>query len=88
MRVASLRRRTIISSNDFVYIHQFSLRSALLEKQADPADDFGRARRIFDDSRGSLARLCQIGLIAAKPSQASIGVSDRRGNRLLDFVGQ
>ena len=74
--------------NDFVYIDQFFLRSTLLEEQAHPADDIGCARRIFDDSRGRVARLCQIGLLAAKPSQASLGVGDRRCDRLLDFVRQ
>ena len=75
-------------SNHFVYIHQFSLRRALLEEEADSAEDVGCSRRIFDDSRDCFARLCQIGLIAAKPPQASVGIGDRRRNRLLDFVRQ
>ena len=87
-RVASLRSRTIISSNDFVDINQLPFRSTLLKEQADPGDDFRRTGCVFHDSRGSFPRLLQIGLIARKPAQAGIGVGDGGGNRLIHFVRQ
>ncbi len=75
-------------SNHFIYAHQLSLCSALLEEEASSADDLCRARCIFDDSSRSLACLCNIGLIARKPPQTRIGIGDRRGNRLIHFVRQ
>ena len=43
--------------NNFVYINQLPLRSALLEEQADPANDFRRTGCVFDDSRCGSTRL-------------------------------
>src|SRR5207245_6743409 len=73
-------------SNDFVYINQLPLRSTLLEEQAGSADDFPSTGCIFDDSRCSMAGLFHIGMIARKPAQASVGVGDGRGNRLIHFM--
>src|SRR6266404_1769991 len=73
-------------SNDFIYINQLPLQSALLEQRADSANDISRARYVFNESRCSFACLCHIGLIATKPSQAGFSVCYCCGNRLLDFV--
>ena len=87
-RVASLRRRTIISRiTSFISINSHCA-STLLEEQADPADDFRRTRCVFHDSRRSLARLFHIRMIARKPAQAGIGIGDSGGNRLIHFVRQ
>src|SRR5438477_157759 len=51
-------------SNDFIYINQLPLQSALLEQRADSANDISRARYVFNESRCSFACLCHIGLIA------------------------
>ena len=64
------------------------MRSTLLEEQAGSADDFPSTGCIFDDSRCSMAGLFHIGMIARKPAQASVGVGDGRGNRLIHFVRQ
>ena len=87
-RVASLRSRTIISRITSFTSTNSRSRSALLEEQADPADDFRRARSVFHDSHSSRARLFQIGMIARKPTQAGIGVGDGGGDRLIHFVRQ
>jgi len=75
-------------SNELIYINQLPSQSALLEQQADAANDVRRTGYVFNDSRGRFACLWHIGLIASKPPQASFGVGDRRGNRLLDLVRQ
>src|SRR6266404_9067249 len=43
-------------SHDFVYVYELPLRSALLEEQTDPADDFRRTHSVFRASHGSRAR--------------------------------
>src|SRR6267378_6817793 len=73
-------------ANDFVHIDQFLLRSNILEKQADAADDFRGALSIFDDSGGSRAGLFNVGRVAGEPAQAGAGVGAGGGNRLLHFV--
>src|SRR5882762_7346910 len=73
-------------SNDFVHINRLMLWRTLPEEQADPADDFGGTGCVFSHSRRSLTRLVQIGIVARKPAQAGIGVSDGGGNRLIYFV--
>src|ERR1700674_3905654 len=74
--------------NEFVYVNQLPLRNALLEYQADSGDDFRRTGCVFDDSRRSLTRFFQIGLIAREPAQAGISVGDGSSNRLIDLVRQ
>ncbi len=64
------------------------MRGTLLKEQADAADDLGRARSIFRNSHDRRACLFHIGVIARKPAQAGIGVSDGGGNRLIQFVRQ
>ena len=75
-------------SNEFVHIDQFPFRSTLLEEQADPADDFRGTSCVLNDSRGSPARLFQVGLITHKPAQAGIGVGDGGRYRLIHLVRQ
>src|SRR5882762_3277686 len=73
-------------ANDFVHIDQFLLRSNILEKQADAADNFRGALSIFDDSGGGRAGLFDVGSVAGEPAQAGAGVGAGGGNRLLHFV--
>src|SRR5882762_10077346 len=73
-------------ANDFVHINQLLLRSNILEKQADAADDFRGALSIFDDSGGGRAGLFDVGRVAGEPAQAGAGVGAGGGNRLLHFV--
>src|SRR5260370_3794802 len=75
-------------SSSLVSVHELPLRSTLLEEQADPTDNFRRARPVFHDSHGSFARLFHIGTIARKPAQTGVGVGNGGGNRLIHFVRQ
>src|SRR4051794_37310372 len=75
-------------SNNFVYINRLSLRNTLLEEQADPVDDFPRTHSVFHDTQRRRTRLFEIWGVASEPAQASVGVGDRGGNRLIHFVRQ
>src|ERR1700688_2250690 len=69
-------------SNEFIYINQLPLQSALLEQQADSANDVSRARYVVNDSRCGFACLCHIRVIAPKPPQAGFSVYYCCANRL------
>ncbi len=75
-------------ANDFVYVNELLLRRTLLEEQSGPLDDFRCTRSVFDDSHGGCARFFEIRGAGSEPTQASIGIRDGGGNRLIHFVGQ
>ena len=58
-------------SNNFVYINRLSLRSTLLEEQADPVDDFPRTHSVFHDTQRRRTRLFEIwGSLVSQRKQA------------------
>src|SRR4029077_14330712 len=75
-------------SNNLVYVHEFPLRSTLLEELSDTADDFPRALYVFHDSHGSRARLFDVWSVTRQPAQTGIGIGAGCSDRLVHFVCQ
>ena len=71
-----------------VHIHRRPFRCALLEEQENPADDFGRACSVLDDSHRRGTRLFDVRVVAAEPEHAGIGVGEGGSDRLIHFMRQ
>src|SRR5258708_13142801 len=62
-------------------------RRHLLDEGPDPADDIAGSRAVLDDTAERLANLLEIGPLSAQPAQGGLSIDDRRGDRLVDLMG-
>ena len=63
------------------------MRRHFLDERPDAADDLASASAVPDDTTERLSDFVQIRPSEAEPAQTRIGVSDYRGNWLIDFMG-
>ena len=59
----------------------------LFDELTDPADDVAGAIAVLDDASERLPRLLQMRWLTIQPAQRRLGVGDRRGDRLVHFMG-
>src|SRR5215510_1373203 len=75
-------------SDDFMYrvvdIKPVLPRWRFLDQRANPGDNFAGSMTVCNDQRGRLTRFLQV--MSGKPAQASAGVVDHGGERLIDFM--
>ena len=70
-----------------VDVHPFLAWWRLLDQFADPADHVPRSITVVDDTEEPLPDLLHVRRLGIQPPQRSLGVGDRRGDRLVDLMG-
>ena len=71
----------------FVEVKPILPRRHLVDEGPDAADDVAGALAVLDDTAEGGANLVEIGRLGAQPAQGGLRVGNRRGDRLVDLMG-
>src|SRR5260370_13514530 len=73
--------------DDVIEVERRRLRVGLFRERTDATDHLSRPLGALDDVLSGATRFVQVGSFAVEPAQASLGVGDDGGERLVYFMG-